>query len=101
MIGLSTSGSISFGCALVAGRNRVPRPAAGNTALRTMSFIAADRSRTRKPGIYNGGRGSMLDPAYVRDNIEVVRAGLRSRGLDPDKALEEIATFETIRRRLI
>src|SRR5262249_49401369 len=36
MIGLSTSGSISFGCALVAGRNLVPRPAAGKTALRTM-----------------------------------------------------------------
>src|SRR6267378_976697 len=35
IIGLSTSGSISFGCALVAGRNRVPSPAAGNTALRT------------------------------------------------------------------
>src|SRR6202162_2739839 len=35
MIGLSTSGSISFGCALVAGRNRVPQPAAGNTAFRT------------------------------------------------------------------
>jgi hypothetical protein len=34
MIGLSTSGSISFGCALVAGRKRVPRPAAGKTALR-------------------------------------------------------------------
>src|SRR4051812_44069143 len=33
--GLSTSGSISFGCALVAGRNRVPQPAAGKTALRT------------------------------------------------------------------
>src|SRR5438093_8782869 len=31
MIGLSTRGSISFGWALVAGRNRVPRPAAGNT----------------------------------------------------------------------
>src|SRR5512135_602282 len=30
--GLSTSGSISFGEALVAGRNRVPRPAAGKTA---------------------------------------------------------------------
>jgi hypothetical protein len=29
---LSTSGSISFGCALVAGRKRVPTPAAGNTA---------------------------------------------------------------------
>ena len=35
MIGLSTSGSISLGCALVAGRNRVPHPAAGKTAFRT------------------------------------------------------------------
>ena len=35
MIGLSTSGSISLGCAFVAGRNRVPQPAAGKTALRT------------------------------------------------------------------
>src|SRR5437867_2283035 len=35
MTGLSTSGSISFGCAFVAGRNRVPQPAAGNTAFRT------------------------------------------------------------------
>src|SRR5437879_13655272 len=35
IIGLSTSGSISFGCALVAGRNRVPSPAAGKTPLRT------------------------------------------------------------------
>src|SRR6478672_12373389 len=43
MIGLSTSGSISLGCALVAGRKRVPNPAAGNTALQT--FI----SRTRFP----------------------------------------------------
>src|SRR5215467_5028255 len=30
--GLSTRGSISFGWALVAGRNRVPNPAAGKTA---------------------------------------------------------------------
>ncbi|HEY6213920.1 MAG TPA: serine--tRNA ligase [Vicinamibacterales bacterium] len=43
----------------------------------------------------------MLDPAFVRDNVEAVRAGLRSRGLDPDKALEEIVTLETARRRLI
>jgi seryl-tRNA synthetase len=43
----------------------------------------------------------MLDPSYIRDHIEEVRAGLRSRGLDPDKALEEIATLETARRRLI
>src|SRR5213596_388271 len=43
----------------------------------------------------------MLDPIYVRDHIEAVRTGLRHRGLDPDKALEEIATLETARRRLI
>src|SRR5437660_12920850 len=43
----------------------------------------------------------MLDPIYVRDHIEAVRTGLRNRGMDPDKALEEIATLETARRRLI
>jgi hypothetical protein len=39
MMGLSTMGSISLGCALVAGRKRVPSPAAGKTALRTLAFI--------------------------------------------------------------
>jgi seryl-tRNA synthetase len=43
----------------------------------------------------------MLDPTFVRDHIEAVRIGLRNRGLDADKALEEIATLETARRRLI
>ncbi len=43
----------------------------------------------------------MLDPAYIRDHIEEVRTGLRNRGLSPDKDLEEIATLETARRRLI
>src|SRR3954469_15527126 len=43
----------------------------------------------------------MIDPSYIRDHIEEVRAGLRNRGLDPDKALEEIATLETARRRMI
>src|SRR4029077_13356032 len=37
--GLSTSGSISLGMALVAGRKRVPSPAAGKTALRTFLVI--------------------------------------------------------------
>src|SRR4029077_14744617 len=41
MMGLSTSGSISLGWALVAGRKRVPRPAAGNTALRTFMVMGA------------------------------------------------------------
>jgi seryl-tRNA synthetase len=46
-------------------------------------------------------RGSMLDPSYIRDHVDEVRQGLRNRGLDPDKALEEIATLETARRRVI
>ncbi len=43
----------------------------------------------------------MLDPSYVRDHPEEVRAGLKNRGLDPDKALEAILTLETARRRVI
>jgi seryl-tRNA synthetase len=43
----------------------------------------------------------MLDPRFIRDHIEEVRAGLRNRSLDPDKALEDIATLETARRRII
>ncbi|MFL6279825.1 MAG: serine--tRNA ligase [Vicinamibacterales bacterium] len=43
----------------------------------------------------------MLDPQFVRENLQVVRTGLRSRGMDPDRALEEIATLEGLRRRLI
>jgi len=43
----------------------------------------------------------MLDASYIRNHLEEVRAGLRNRGIDPDKALEEVATLETARRRLI
>jgi seryl-tRNA synthetase len=43
----------------------------------------------------------MLDPVFVRDHVDVVRAGLRNRGIDPDKALEDFMTFESARRRLI
>jgi seryl-tRNA synthetase len=43
----------------------------------------------------------MLDPAFIRDHLDQVRAGLRNRGLDLGKVLEEISTLETIRRRLI
>src|SRR5579872_6573525 len=43
----------------------------------------------------------MLDPAYVREHVDDVRRGLSNRGLDPAKTLENIATLETARRRLI
>ena len=41
MAGLSTTGSISFGVDLVAGRNRVPSPAAGTTALVTVRRVGS------------------------------------------------------------
>ena len=43
----------------------------------------------------------MLDPAYVRDNLEAVQKGLASRGLNVTAELQQLATAETHRRRLI
>ena len=43
----------------------------------------------------------MLDPAYVREHMEDVRTGLRNRGLQADAELEQLATLEAHRRRLI
>jgi seryl-tRNA synthetase len=43
----------------------------------------------------------MLDAAFVRDHMEDVRTGLRNRGLNPDAELEQLATLEARRRRLI
>src|SRR5258708_3844306 len=54
--GLSTKGSISFGSAFVAGRNRVPRPPTGKIALRTWRAISLDLQKN------NGD----FDPLIVR-----------------------------------
>jgi seryl-tRNA synthetase len=43
----------------------------------------------------------MLDPAYVREHMEEVRERLRARGVVADAELEELATLEARRRRLI
>ena len=43
----------------------------------------------------------MLDSSYIREHLDMVRTSLVSRGLDPDKALAEITTLDTERRRLI
>jgi seryl-tRNA synthetase len=43
----------------------------------------------------------MLDPAFLRDNIEAIRAGLQKRGADLTSELEELVTLETARRRLL
>jgi seryl-tRNA synthetase len=43
----------------------------------------------------------MLDPAYLRENIEIVRTAMRNRGVEADAELEQLATLEARRRRLI
>ena len=43
----------------------------------------------------------MLDPNYVRDNLEAVQKGLASRGLEVTAELQQLATAESHRRRLI
>ena len=43
----------------------------------------------------------MVDPAFLRDNASVVRAALESRGVDLTAELEELATLESARRRIL
>jgi seryl-tRNA synthetase len=43
----------------------------------------------------------MLDPAFLRDNLDAVRGALRSRGVDLAAELDELSTLETARRRLL
>jgi seryl-tRNA synthetase len=43
----------------------------------------------------------MLDPGFIRDNLEFVRQRMAARGLDLTKDLEQLARLETQRRRLI
>ena len=43
----------------------------------------------------------MLDPTFLRDNLEAVRAALLNRGVDLSAELTDLATLETQRRRLL
>ncbi|HEY1302744.1 MAG TPA: serine--tRNA ligase [Vicinamibacterales bacterium] len=43
----------------------------------------------------------MLDPVLFRENLESVRAGIAKRGVDLSAELEDLATLETRRRRLL
>jgi seryl-tRNA synthetase len=43
----------------------------------------------------------VIDPAFLRDNPEAVRAALATRGGDFSAELEDLATLETQRRRLL
>ena len=58
---------------------------------------------TRSALLYdvNGSREVMIDPAFLRDNLEAVRAALSNRGMDLTRELEELAALESRRRRLL
>ncbi|HEX7486792.1 MAG TPA: serine--tRNA ligase [Vicinamibacterales bacterium] len=43
----------------------------------------------------------MIDPVLVRDHADLVRAGLRNRGINPDADLEALAMFDSRRRAVI
>ena len=43
----------------------------------------------------------MLDPNFVRDNLEAVQTGMANRGLNVTNELQQLATAESHRRRLI
>src|SRR5438309_6097007 len=113
MSGLSTSGSISFGDALVAGKKRVPRPAAGKTALRTLWGISWILDFGLRISDFNNSLASfelvitqkrefsqMLDLNYVRENLDTVREALQKRDM-PLVALDDFASADAERRRLI
>src|SRR5215471_9758959 len=69
--GLSTMGSISFGLALVAGRNRVPRPATGKTAtsMRLFCGLADIRAPVQGPEPYHALETAPAGPR--REDVRV------------------------------
>src|SRR5438093_9366284 len=92
MIGLSTSGSISLGWAFVAGRRRVPRPAAGKTALRIFiglfdASTGVARARVLSSALPEGA--VVLDLKFVVENRDRVVEMLDRRGLAVDAILAQ------------
>src|SRR5690349_5800183 len=81
--GLSTIGSISFGCALVAGRKRLPRPATGKTALRILFISYSLRLCILSCGVRPGEQGQQarfVEHGHAeRLGFGQLAAGLRAR----------------------
>src|SRR4051812_10118413 len=111
MTGLSTTGSISLGMALVAGKKRVPMPATGKTALRT--GLAAD---IWFPGVFQGmvlkrpvswHRGAIIvqfqsflgnHGQIICDSFDGVAAGRRGAGV-ARHACDDLGNTGGARRR--
>ena len=98
MIGLSTSGSISFGCALVAGQEARAEAGGGEDGLADDERHAPDRSRGlgRRREYTMEAEVSMLDPALrPRPHRRGPHRAAATAASTPTRALEELATLET------
>src|SRR5438270_11864409 len=102
MMGLSTSGSISLGCALVAGRKRVPRPAAGKTAFRTLFIFrsACDIVRCRKRAVEVIHSPAILNYRCLKDG-RVVAHHVFADVLDRHEAVLHELVVEVLKRELV
>src|SRR5256885_7900095 len=76
VVGLSTGGSISFGCAFVTGRKRVPRPAAGKIALRTVRVVTSGGLGER---FGESGAQMLGADEHARERIRHARPSARRR----------------------
>src|SRR5690349_13100853 len=95
MSGLSTTGSISLGEALVAGRKRVPRPATGNTALVTLVWVVIGAvslflEQLHESGLVEHGDAELpgtvqLGAGFLAGDHEVGLLRDRSRHLAPGR----------------
>src|SRR5450631_1488542 len=90
MSGLSTIGSISFGLALVMGKNLVPRPATGNTAV-LMGLLGMPEMITEFNQVLRS-RGAQSYPKNDRPGNASNNFDPRSRTPDSDSSRRAPAT---------
>src|SRR5215472_10654910 len=99
MTGLSTTGIISFGITFVAGRKRVPSPAAGKTALRTgLSGINASYKKSRFPCVGCHHERSEGSAVVSNDNSLPLPANSRSLAAARDDNLRVRTALAKARR---
>src|SRR4029077_10010984 len=96
--GLSTTGSISLGLALVAGRKRVPRPATGNTAVRITGLeacVIAYSPRLPRPSGRPHRMLGTLGPLEDRRSQAVPRVTLRTAPVPPHAVQSAVIALVT------
>ena len=89
--GVVTIGASSFGSVLVNGRKRVPRPAAGISALRTVRLVMFFRLSGHNAGMGRADKQDVREEllqerrALTTEQIEAARAAVRRSGARPPR----------------